>query len=226
VVAFTGMRRQNYDAGGITHQSAEFLLNITGADNVTIGRKYKSPWQGQLKLKLMAISNEPPNLNDSSGVLPSRFMKLHFGVSFYDREDIELGNKLSRELSGIAVRCVQAYKDLCERGRFIQPKAAQVLEREVLEASDPFTAMVGACFVADLEALATAADLTNTARMWLSAIGRSDEGARVRDNNIINRLRTVVGFENVAKAPREHGKTRRYSGVRIRPRKEWKESLE
>lgn len=217
---------QNYDAGGITHQSAEFLLNITGADTVTIGRKYKSPWQGQLKLKLMAISNEPPNLNDASGVLPSRFMKLHFAVSFYDREDIELGAKLNRELSGIAVRCVQAYKDLCDRGKFIQPKAAQVLEREILEASDPFTAMVGACFMADLESTATAADLVATAQQYLGLLGRPDEAARIRDNNIINRLRGVTGFEAVSKAPRQHRQTRRYSGVRIRPKSEWKESLE
>lgn len=217
---------QNYDPGGVTHQSAEFLLNITGEDTVTIGRKYRAPWQGQLRLKLMAISNEVPNLNDSSGVLPSRFLKLHFPVSFYGREDIDLQVKLRTELSGIAVRCVQAYKDLCQRRGFIQPKSAGVLEQEVLEASDPFAAMVGACFVADLESLVTASALTETAKAYLCAIGRPDEAARVRDNNIIARVRGVAGFENVAKAPREHGKTRKYSGIRLRPRKEWKESLE
>jgi putative DNA primase/helicase len=215
-----------YDPGGITHQSAEFLLNITGADTVTIGRKYKSAWHGQLKLKLIVISNEPPNLNDASGVLPSRFVKLHFGVSFFDCEDRMLDVKLREELSGIALRCVRAYADLCGVGRFIQPVAATALEREVLAASDPFSAMVAACFVSDHEALATAADLCSTAKQYLTAIGRPDEALRVRDNNIIARLRTIGGFEHVDKAPRAHGQTRKYSGVRIRPKKEWKESLE
>jgi hypothetical protein len=111
-------------------------------------------------------------------------------------------------------------------GLHLTMREAEKFIRTLIEASDPFTAMVASCFVADLDALATAADLTNTAKAWLTAIGRPDEGARVRDNNIINRLRTVPGFEKVDKAPREHGKTRKYFGVRIRPRKEWKETLE
>jgi putative DNA primase/helicase len=142
-------------------------------------------------------------------------------------EDVNLRDKLEAELSGIAVRCVRAYGDLCSRKKFIQPKSSAALEREVLEASDPFTAMVQACFVSDLEAKPiTAADLVNTAQQYLSLIGRPDEAARIRDNNTINRLRWVAGFDSVSKAPRAHKQTRRYFGVRIRPKSEWKESLE
>ena len=217
---------KNYDPGGITHTGAEMLLNTIGEDTATIGRKYKSPWVGQLRIKLTLISNEVPNLNDSSGVLPTRFIKLNFPKSFYGHEDINLRSKLSAELPGIAVRCVRAYADLNEQGEFVQPKLADTLERDVLTASDPFSAMVAACFVADLEGKVTVAELVVTAQAYLGAIGRPDEAERVRDNNIISRLRGCDGFERVDKAPREHGKTRRYSGVRIRPRKEWKEALE
>ena len=79
----------SYDPGGITHNAAELLLNIIGEDVVTIGRKYKAPWHGQLRLKMMLISNEVPNLNDTSGVLPSRFVKLKFTKSFFGQEDPE-----------------------------------------------------------------------------------------------------------------------------------------
>ncbi|MHC2662562.1 DNA primase family protein [Bradyrhizobium diazoefficiens] len=216
---------QNYDPGGITHTSAEFLLNVIGEDTVTIGRKYKTPWHGQLRVKLMLISNEVPNLNDSSGVLPSRFIKLHFPVSFYGKEDVDLKDKLRGELSGIAVRCVRAYGDLCARGQFVQPASASALEREILTASDPFAAMAQACFVADFDGRATREALVNTAHMWLGVIGRPDEASRVRANNIINRLRGVTGFEHIGPAPREHGKTRTIAGVRVRPHKEWKETL-
>jgi putative DNA primase/helicase len=75
-----------YDAGGIGHKDAELFLNITGEDTITIGRKWIGAWHGQLRLKLVVISNEVPNLNDSSGVLPSRFVKIRFSVSFYGRE--------------------------------------------------------------------------------------------------------------------------------------------
>ena len=210
----------NYDAGGITHQSAEFVLNITGADTVTIGRKYKSPWQGQLKLKLMLISNEVPNLNDASGVLPSRFLKLNFPVSFYGREDVNLQSKLNAELSGIAVRCVRAYTALCERTYFVQPQSANALERAVLVESDPFAAMVAACFVADFGGTCTRGDALMVAQKWLNDRGRTDIARALRSNNIQEKLRGVSGFEHIGDAPREHGKTRAMSGLRLRPKAE------
>ncbi|TFV74107.1 hypothetical protein E4K64_19130 [Bradyrhizobium frederickii] len=211
---------QNYDPGGITHTSAEFLLNVIGEDTVTIGRKYKTPWHGQLRLKLMLISNEVPNLNDTSGVLPTRFIKLHFPISFYGREDVDLKNKLRRELPGIAVRCVRAYGDLCARGHFIQPASAGALEREVLTASDPFTAMVQSCFVPDFEGTAVRQAMVEAAQGWLRAIGRPDEAARIRTNNIVGRVRGVVGFEHIADAPRPHGQPRAVAGLRLRPKSE------
>jgi putative DNA primase/helicase len=210
----------NYDAGGITHQSAEFVLNITGADTVTIGRKYKSPWQGQLKLKLMLISNEVPNLNDASGVLPSRFLKLNFTETFYGREDVNLQAKLNAELSGIAVRCVRAYAALCERGYFIQPRSALALERAVLVESDPFTAMVQSCFVADFGGTCTRGDAMIVAHKWLNDRGRTDVARTLRNNNIQEKLRGVGEFEHIGDAPREHGKTRAMSGLRLRPKAE------
>ena len=210
----------NYDPGGITHTSAEFLLNVIGEDTVTIGRKYRSPWHGQLRLKLMLISNEVPNLNDTSGVLPTRFIKLHFPVSFYGREDVDLKDKLRNELSGIAVRCVRAYGDLCARGHFIQPASATALEREVLTASDPFTAMVQACFVPDFESTAVRQAIVDAAQGWLRAINRPDEAARIRTNNIIGRVRGVTGFEHIGDAPRPHGQPRSVSGLRLRPKSE------
>jgi putative DNA primase/helicase len=211
---------QNYDPGGITHQSAEFLLNVTGEDTVTIGRKYKAPWQGQLKLKMMLISNEPPNLNDSSGVLPSRFVKLHFPVSFYNREDVDLQWKLRAELSGIAVRCVRAYTALCERTHFVQPQSANALEKAVLVESDPFAAMVAACFVADFEGTAVRTAMVDAAQSWLRGIGRPDEAVRIRVNNIVARVRGIAGFGHIGDAPRPHGQPRSVSGLRLRPKSE------
>jgi hypothetical protein len=58
--------------------------------------------------------------------------------------------------------------------------------------------------VSDLEAKPiTAADLVNTAQQYLSLIGRPDEAARIRDNNIINRLRGVLGLTLLAR-PHAH----------------------
>ena len=80
---------------------------------------------------------------------PTRWVHLHFQNSFWEKEDIYLKEKLIGELGGIASRCVSAYRDLCERGGFIQPQSSKALERQVMAASDPFTEFVFETFEVD-----------------------------------------------------------------------------
>jgi putative DNA primase/helicase len=108
---------QSYDPGGLSHVSQGLLLQIIGEDTITVGRKYVGPWEGQLPIKLVLISNVVPNLNDGSGALSGRFVKLRFNHSFFDNEDTALRDKLDAELPGIAARCVAAYQRLRRRGR-------------------------------------------------------------------------------------------------------------
>jgi putative DNA primase/helicase len=205
----------SYDPGGIGHVSSELFLNIIGEDTVTIGRKYKSPWHGQLRLKLMLISNDVPNLNDCGGVLPSRFVKVRFGVSFYGHEDVNLRGKLEGELSGIAARCVAAYQRLRKRGWFIQPQSADVLDREVLGASDPFIAMALECFEPDPEGEVTKTTAHTVYKAWRENSGRFDL-EKIASNRFGNRLRAVPGFEHITDAPRDHGQPRAWLGLRLK----------
>src|SRR5262245_50915686 len=66
---------------------------------MTLGRKWIGPWHGQLKLKLILISNDVLNFNDA--ILPTRFVKINFTQSFAEREDADLREKLKAEISGI-----------------------------------------------------------------------------------------------------------------------------
>ena len=187
----------SFDPGGLGHVSAELLLNITGEDTVTIGRKYKQPWHGQLRLKLMLISNEVPNLNDASGVLPSRFLKLRFSKSFFGQEDPFLRDKLRAELPGIAARCVSAYQRLCERGHFVQPETATALEHDVLMASDPFTAMALECFAPDPSGWVSKPKAYSTFELWCATNHREDVRRATPNNKFGEKLRAVPGFENI-----------------------------
>jgi putative DNA primase/helicase len=138
----------NYDPGGLDHKSASLMLQITGRDLVRVGRKYDPEgWEGFPRMKIVIVSNEIPNLQDASGVLPTRFIKIWFGQNFRGREDRQLRSKLSGELPGIAVRCLAAYRRLRQRGEFIQPKASLEFEQEILETSDPVAAFINECCV-------------------------------------------------------------------------------
>jgi putative DNA primase/helicase len=193
--------------------SAELLLNIIREDVLTIGRKYKTPWHGQLRLKIMLISNEVPNLNDASGVLPSRFIKLRFVKSFFDREDPYLRSKLEAELPGIAGRCVRAYQRLCDRGKFVQPRSGLALEREVVAASDPWVAMLDDCFVVEASAVVTKAIAFGRFTQWCDENGRRDILMSTSPSKFSVRLRALVpGLSEY----RQHGKPRQYVGIKLR----------
>jgi putative DNA primase/helicase len=206
----------SFDPGGIGHVSTELLLNIIGEDTVSVGRKYKSPWHGQLRLKLILISNEVPNLNDPGGVLPSRFVKVRFGISFFGREDVTLRDKLSAELSGIAARCVKAYQRLCERGRFVQPRSADALERDVLAASDPFTAMALECFEPDPAGEVVKIVAYGRFERWCRDTGRIDVLRTTPANRFGGRLRAVAGFEHLGEYRPGGNKSRVWTGITVK----------
>jgi putative DNA primase/helicase len=88
----------NFDPGGIDHISKGWLLQITGGDPVTIPRKWLKAWRGVLPMKIIMLSNQVPNFNDTN--LVSRFIKVAFPVSFRGREDINLRSKLEKGCPG------------------------------------------------------------------------------------------------------------------------------
>ena len=222
VVAFPDVRLkpgkmygQNYDAGGIDHRSSELLLKITGRDKVSLGQMYEQAWNGVLAAKIILTSNEVPNFNDTSGVLPTRFIKLQFRQSFAGREDVNLRSKLIAELPGISAYCVGAYQRLCERGNFVQPASAAELEKAVLAASDPFTAMALECFVPDPVGTVPKAKAYARFAMWCDENGHSALKISIKENRIGARLRQLPGFEQITDH-RPHGQPRGWLGMRLR----------
>jgi putative DNA primase/helicase len=204
-----------YDPGGLDHRSREMLLNITGQDKTAIGQKYEGKWEGQLRLKIVMISNVVPNLNDDSGVLMGRFIKVWFGVSFLNKEDKELRRKLKAELPGIAVRCVKAYRRLIERGHFVQPTSAELLEQDLLSESNPFMAMALECFEPRPGSFTYRNDLFARYESWCRYNNRPYLLDTVTRRNFIASLRAIPGFEHI-KEYRPHGDDRGYKGIRLR----------
>jgi putative DNA primase/helicase len=118
--------------GGRTDKAAitERLLSISGEDQLSVSRKFKSAWQGRLGARLVIMTNELPALSDVSNALAGRFLMVVLKQSFYGEEDQELESKLKAELPGILNWAIEGYRALKQRGRFLQPSSAQ----EALEA--------------------------------------------------------------------------------------------
>ena len=102
----------------------ERLLAITGEDGLTIDRKFREGWTGKLDARFVVLTNEVPRLTDSSGALASRFIILAMVRSFFGKEDLGLGARLTRELPGILLWAIKGWERLNKRGFFVPPESA------------------------------------------------------------------------------------------------------
>jgi len=130
--------------GGRDNKSTivERLLSISGEDQMTVDRKFRSAWHGRLITRFIILTNELPALNDGSGALAGRFIVLVMTKSFFGQEDPALSDNLKTELPGILKWAVVGYRRLHERGHFIQPKTSQDAVDDIEMLAAPVKAFV------------------------------------------------------------------------------------
>jgi putative DNA primase/helicase len=115
----------------------ELLLSISGGDSVTVSRKFLPDVIGELPVRFTIMTNELPQLADSSGALARRFILLRLTESWYDKEDIGLLDKLLTELPGILLWASQGWRDLQKNSRFTVPDAGNEMSNELADLASP-----------------------------------------------------------------------------------------
>ncbi len=125
-----------------THTLTERLLSISGEDSVTIDRKHREHWTGQLPTRFVICSNEAPRLTDASGALASRFVAFRLTRSFLGREDLRLTDKLRQALPGILNWSLAGLDRLNERGHFAPPESGLGIVEQVEDVASPVGAFV------------------------------------------------------------------------------------
>lgn len=120
----------------------QVLLEVTGEDHVTVHRKNKQAWKGQLGVRFMLMSNDTPTFSDRSGALVDRMLYVSFKQSFYGREDVGLTDKLMHELPGIFNWALDGLDRLNSRGRFTQPESGREEAESTRRLADPIGAFI------------------------------------------------------------------------------------
>jgi putative DNA primase/helicase len=125
----------------------EKLLMISGEDPVTVNRKNRDELNVKLGARLMIVSNDMPDLRDSTGALASRFLPLRIRVEgFLGREDFNLKRTLADELPGIFTWALDGSDRLWDReGRFTVGEAVQRSMEEVERSASPIKAFASDC---------------------------------------------------------------------------------
>jgi putative DNA primase/helicase len=133
--------------GGKTDQQVvvERILAITGEDSLSVDRKFKDAWTGQLETRIMVLTNELPKLSDASGALASRFLILLMTNSFFGKEDQGLTGRLIGELPGILNWSLDGWKRLQDRGHFVQPASSSAAQQDFEDLGSPMGAFIRDC---------------------------------------------------------------------------------
>jgi putative DNA primase/helicase len=197
--------------GTNVHQVVERLLSVSGEDTLTIDRKYKDPWTGQLPTRFLVISNELPRFGDASGAIANRFVVLHLTNSFLGRENPNLTKALLNELPGILNWSLDGLQRLHDEGRFTEPESSRDAILALQDLVSPVAAFVrDRCQVGPTHEMPVD-DLYGAWKSWAE-----DNGQRVTTAQTFGRdLRAVVPALSMTR-PRENGaRLRLYRGISL-----------
>lgn len=169
---------------------AERLLTVTGEGLIDVDRKHLPAVAGaKLGTRFVVISNELPKLGDASGALVGRMIVLRFTRSFFGREDHGLKARLLKELPGILLWAIEGWKQLRDRGRFVQPARGQELVDELHDLSSPVGAFVREQCRTGPGLTVPAAELFAEWKRWCETAGKREAGT---EQSFGRDLRAVV----------------------------------
>ena len=195
----------------------ERILGITGDDAMTIHRKNKVDWTGDLTTRLVVVSNELPRFPDSSGAIATRPLLFQFRESFVGREDKTLDAKLQAELPGILLWGIEGWKRLRRRGEFQQPQSGQALIDQLRDLSSPVGAFVRArCGTGSQDSIARS-ELFEAWKQWCTDHGSVQGG----DGTFGKNLTAVVPGLGESHPRVNDRRVWTYTGIKLKAAVDW-----
>jgi putative DNA primase/helicase len=164
LATFSDARLTGKNTSGIVSQ----LLRIVGGDSVTVNRKNKEAWNGYLPTRIMLFSNEALQLSESSNALMGRMLVLSLKNNFYGKEDVNLIDRLEKELSGIFNWCLEGNQRRTARdgGRFIQPQSGRDLLETMEEIGNPLLSFIDDVLIYDPQSIVNKDDVFACYKKW------------------------------------------------------------
>lgn len=214
LVAFDG------DAHSVSPKNQGIVLTrakkISGNDDVNFQRKYLSSLSVRIPTRLTIAANNMLSFIDDSGALTGRLMPLPLNVSFYGREDTDLENKLTAEISGIANWAIAGLKRLRANNRFTEPDISREEIDAIADRYSPLLRFAEDVLVFDSEQRVTTEALFNAYSLWCRTQGQRPGTQASLTANIRNtfRERRLI-HTNIT--PAEGGRKKGFIGIGIRP---------
>jgi P4 family phage/plasmid primase-like protien len=114
------------------------IKSAISGEEVTGKEVYKAPESFNFSAKLVIATNELPYAKNTSVALSERIHILPFNQTFIkDNQDIELSDKLAKEIEDIFSWAVKGLINLRKQGKFIIPETVKNAVSEFIEEQDP-----------------------------------------------------------------------------------------
>lgn len=193
---------------------AEKLLSISGEDQLSIPRKYKSAWEGRLDTRLVLMANEVPSIGDDSGALGHRLVILPMSQSFLGKEDPALESKIAGELPGILRWAIEGYRNLQKRGRFDEPATGVAIKNSMLRLSSAVRTFTEDECVIEPGASVTKEEIFDAWGAWCRANGNRLTGGKEALGTKL--LAVHAGKVSPTRLRVRNGRPWGYAGIRLR----------
>jgi len=138
-------------------------------------------------------------------------------VSWLDREDFFLFEKLEQQLPGIFNKALAALDAARERGRLTQPKSGAKLAEELLRGTDTLIRWMLDNTVKDSGAQTSVDVLYLNYRRWMDEM---EYRFFERKDRFSERLQGFPGVDAGGRTPRREGRTRTLRGIRLKDYKD------
>ncbi len=198
----------------------ERLLSISGEDPQDVHRKNLPTITGvKLATRFVLMTNELPNLRDSSGAFSNRVVLLRTTQSWLGKEDTKLGSRLQHELPGILNWSIEGWQRLQERGHFLQPDSGRELLADLTDLASPVSQFirercaVGPEFSCDID------DLFASWRNWCEEHGREHAGTQQTFGRDLRAK--LPGLAVTQPRTDSGGRIRSYNGIGLRSGTPW-----
>jgi putative DNA primase/helicase len=195
------------------YRVVERLLSISGEDTLTVDRKYREPWTGQLPTRFMILTNELPNFRDASGAIANRFLVLQLYESWLGRENPRLTHELLRELDGILLWALDGLDRLTNRGSFAELASSRDAVVSIGDLASPVSA-----FVRDHCKLGPAHEVAVSVlfEAWKAWCARNNHDRAGTVQTFGRDLRAVAPAIRQVRPREEDARPRVYSGIALK----------
>jgi len=148
---------------------------VTGEPR-TIDRKYQAPVEWVPQVKLMIVCNRLPQFRDRTEGMRRRCIIIPFNRRFVgEQRDLDLGDKLRKELPGIFLWALQGLARLRADGGFIEPVVCADAQDEHFRAADPLGQFIRDNLVVKAGDEIRVAELVGRLNSWCKDCGYKSE---------------------------------------------------